>query len=328
MIFKQKHNVAFLIILAILLALSINAEPQNELEKGIELFKANKLTEAKISFEAYIKEHPDNPTAAIYLGRIYMNERNYDRSIDWFKKAVEINENSSESHHWLGRAYGQKAQKSSMFKQAFLARKVRQEFEKAVELDSTNIDAKFDLIQYYIMAPGFMGGSKEKAWKLARQIKMFDTLKGHQAFALIYQSNEKYDQAENEYLAAIREDPQNTNLQFNLGLFQVHVKKYDNALETFENILKNNNEYLNACYQIGKIGAISGKNHDRAEQCLKKYLQNKPAENSPSLAWAHYRLGMVYENKVRKDLARHEYKAALKLDAEHEKAKKALEKIE
>ena len=47
----------------------------------------------------------------------------------------------------------------------------------------------------------------------------------------------------------------------------------------------------------------------------------------PSLAHARWRLGMIYEKLGRKDLARREYETALKLDAELEQAREALENL-
>ncbi len=82
-----------------------------------------------------------------------------------------------------------------------------------------------------------------------------------------------------------------------------------------------------ALYQIGRTGALSGQNLDRAEAYYKLYLQNERGSNNPSLASTHWRLGMVYEHKGEKELAREEYLSALKFDPELEQAKKALKKL-
>ena len=62
-------------------------------------------------------------------------------------------------------------------------------------------------------------------------------------------------------------------------------------------------------------------------ECLKLYLQHSPKPDEPSLASAHYRLGMLYEKKGSRDLARREYSAALELDASRRDAREALKKI-
>jgi len=324
---RKKKGLVCFILLAAVLPLSIEAQVNDRLEKGIQLFEARKFSEAKEIFRSLAEENPENATVAFYLGRIFLIEGDHNESINWFKKAVELDKNNSEFHLWLGRAYGQKAQTASVFKKPFLAKKVKKEFEKSVELDPNNIDARFELMLYYLMAPGLMGGSKQKAREQAEEIKKRDAQQGHQALGLVYEFEKKYDQAEKEYLAGIKEDPGNPAPYYRLGYFYGRIKKYDKAFETFERILEIDPEEMNAYYQIGRMGALSGQNLDRAEECLRKYLQSKPKEGSPSLAWAHYRLGMVYEKKGKKQLAKIEYEAALRLDPDHRGAREALKNL-
>jgi len=184
---QKKKGFIFLVLFAVMLPLNIRAGMNEALEKGIQLFEAEKFPEAKEFFESFAEKSPENPTASVYLGRIFLIEGDYNTSIDWFKKAVELDENNSEYHLWLGRAYGQKAQRSSVFKKPSLAKKVKKEFEKAVELDPDNIDARFALMKYYLRAPGFMGGSKEKAREQAKEIEKRDPQQGRRAFELIYE---------------------------------------------------------------------------------------------------------------------------------------------
>jgi tetratricopeptide (TPR) repeat protein len=67
---------------------------------------------------------------------------------------------------------------------------------------------------------------------------------------------------------------------------------------------------------------------DRGMECLKKYLQHEPEEGQPTLANAHWRLGLIYEHKGDKESAKKEYEAALKLDSDYQAAKEALEKLD
>jgi len=60
--------------------------------------------------------------------------------------------------------------RSSVLIQPFLALKVKQHFERAVELNPDNLDARADLKEYYEKAPGFLGGSVEKARQQAEEI--------------------------------------------------------------------------------------------------------------------------------------------------------------
>ena len=324
---RTKRFCILVLLFAVLFHLSVRAQTNQGLERGIQLFDDGKYPEAKEFFEGFVKENPKNDTALFYLGKVWLNLEDHDKSIDWLKKAVKLNEKSSDYHLWLGQAYGIKAQNSSMFKQPFLAKKVKNEFKKAVELDPANLDARFGLMQYYVVAPGVMGGDRDEGKKQAEEIRKLDPVKGHQAFALIYEQEENYDEAEKEYLAAIEQRPESLDSYFALGYFYGRIEKYDKASETFEKIVAKDPEEMGAYYQIGRMGALSGQNLDRAVECFKKYLTKEPGKDSPSLAWAHYRLGMVYEQKKETDLAKREYQSALELDPDHKEAKKALKDL-
>jgi len=318
----------FLILLTLILYLNVEAGMNDGVEKGIQLFDEQKFPEAKKFFKSFAEKNSKNYTAAFYLGRIFLKERDYEAAIDWLKKAVNLNKNSSEYHLLLGRAYGMKARKVSFLKKALLAKYVKNEFEKAVELDPDNLNARFDLIKYYLMAPGIMGGSKDKAREQAEEIKKRDSSQGHTAIGLIYDVEKKYDQAEKEYLTGIEEDSQSFKLYYRLGLLYEKRKKYDKAFDILEKIVADLPDEIFAYYLIGRIALMSGQNLDRAEECFKKYLQIESKKNSNSLAHVHCMLGNVYMAKGQKEHAKIEYEAALKLDPDHKKAKKCLEDLE
>jgi len=117
------------------------------------------------------------------------------------------------------------------------------------------------------------------------------------------------------------------DIRMQLGFLYQDKKNYDMAFETFENLVKDHPDYYPALYQIGRTAAFSGKNLDRGIQCLKKYLEHEPEEGQPTLANAHWRMGLVYEHKGDKESAKKEYEAALKLDPDYKAAKDALAKL-
>jgi len=324
---QEKAVFISLILVGVMFFLGVDAQSQEKLEKGIQLFEKGQYSEAKEFFESYINQHPKSTDAAFYIGKIFFMEKDYDPSIDWFKKAVEMDQDSSEYHLWLGRAYAMKTQKVSLLEKVSLAKECKFEFDKAVELDPDNIDARFNLIGFYLQAPSFLGGSTDRAMEQVEEIKKRDKKSGHRALRMVYEAEGKYDLVEKELLSEMKEDPQSMELHYQLGYFYTNQKKYDEAYQIFEKILKVSPEEMNAYYQVGRIGSLSGQNVDWAEECLKKYLKYKPEGDEPSLAWAHYRLGLLYEHKGEKELAKTEYEKALGLDPGHAEAKKALEKL-
>ena len=142
-------------------------------------------------------------TSLLDQGKAAMARNDAEAAASLFEKAVAQNLKSAEAHYWLGSAYGSQAEKASIFGQASLAGKTRDEFEKAVELDPNHLDARFGLIQFYAFAPGFMGGSYEKAFAQAAEIRKRDPLRGHRAAAFIYAQQKKTEEAKKEYFDAV-----------------------------------------------------------------------------------------------------------------------------
>ncbi len=296
-------------------------------EDGVHLFENHKYAEAKSSLEAAIREDAKDARAANYLGRILLITGDLDRAVEWMEKAVAIEGQSSECHLWLGRAYGQKAVKASLLKQASLAGKVKKEFERASELDPDNLDARFGLIDFYLQAPGIMGGSVAKAKEQAQEIRKRDALRGYRAAGRVAEYEKEFDKALEEYERAAKEYPQKTEPVFWIGSFYAQRKQYAKAFEVYEKFLEKQPLELTACYQIGRVALLSGERLDRGEECFKLYLQSEPKKDEPPLAWAHYRLGMLYEKKGNRDLAKREYQNALRIDPTHHDAKEALKKL-
>ena len=84
-------------------------------------------------------------------------------------------------------------------------------------------------------------------------------------------------------------------------------------------------EEINAYYHVGKIAEISGKQLEKAEAYLQKYLEADLKENSPSRDDAHYLLGAIYQKKGARADAIKQYEMALKLNPNHELARKELD---
>jgi tetratricopeptide (TPR) repeat protein len=297
------------------------------LSTGIQHYEGRRYEEARKFFEPYAAKNPKDADAAFYLGRTLFALRQNDKAIEQLEKAAALAPNRSDVQVWLGRAYGQAALRANVLRQAGLASKTRTAWEKAVALDANNLEARDLLIQYYITAPGFLGGGVDKARAEAAEIQKRDAARGHQALATIALSQKEPATAERELKAAIQEAPANPRPRLLLGLFYQDQQKWEAAFEALEALLKADPDNWDALYQIGRAGALSGKRLDRAEECLKRYFGHTPGPEQAPLANAHFRLGQVYEKKGNKAQARAEYQTALKLDPDLKDAKEALAKL-
>jgi putative CocE/NonD family hydrolase len=265
--------------------------------------------------------------ALLSRGRQELEDDDIEQSIATLERVVELRPDGSEGHTWLGRAYLAKLQEASMFQKLGLSKKVRASYHRAIELDPDNLMARSSLAGFYFNAPGVAGGSETKGLEQVEEIKKRDPQRAHMLLAGVYAGKNETDKARAEYAALIKLDPTSSDAYYLLGLQCQVAKDWDAAFDAFEAGVKVDDD-PRSLYQIGRTGVFSGEKLDRAQQALEEYITLEPdPEKLPSVAHARWRLGMIYEKLGRKHLARREYETALKLDAELEQAREALENL-
>ena len=296
-------------------------------DEGVRLFESGKLAEARSALEEAVREDGGDARAASYLGRVLLADSEIDRAALWMERSVALEEGNAEYHLWLGRAYGSQAVRAAVLKQPALARKVKREFERASRLDPDNLEARFALIEYYLRAPGLLGGSAKKADEQAREIRKRDALQGYRAFGRLAELRKDFDQALREYARAAAEFPEKSEPSYWMAALHTGNREYAKAFAVYEALLEKDPGQVAACYQIGQLAVLSGQRFERGEECLKRYLRHDPKPDEPSLASAHYRLGLLYQKHGSRDLARREYSAALELEPSYPEARDALKNL-
>jgi len=311
---------ALVLLLAIPAALKSQCPPSTQ-----KLIVDRKFDEATTEARAALKQNGSDEAALHCLGRILLEQDKSGEAVDWFEKAVKANDKVALHHLWLGNALGTEAQKASKLRQPFLARRVKTEFELAVSLDPTMIDARHGLVQFYTKAPGVMGGSREKANEQIDAIQKMNPMRGHFERAALAESDKDVVTAEREYAAATTAAPDSAVAFSALGSFYRRQRKWAEATIAFERVLAVNPNAVNAHLSLGGIAAVSGQSLDRGEREIKEWLANAP-KDAPILnvSIAHFWLGRIYEQQAKKDAARAEYQLALSVNPKNEDAKKAL----
>jgi tetratricopeptide (TPR) repeat protein len=266
--------------------------------------------------------------ALVEQGRASLARGDTDGAIQVLEKAVAQYPNSAEAHFRLFTAYGSKVQQVGLLGAMKFGPKAMAEGEKAVALDPKHGEARLGLVQAYMLAPGMMGGSADKALENAKELKAIDPLMAHRAYGFIYAQQKKLDLARKEYLDAIREQPDSPKPHTYFGQHLANVEKnYGAACAECEAALKIDANYMPAVYHLGRAAALGNLNSARAEEALKRYLAYKPKESEPPLAGAHYYLGLVYEKAGNKPEAKQSFQAALKLNPTHKEASAALKRV-
>jgi tetratricopeptide (TPR) repeat protein len=264
----------------------------------------------------------------ILRGRVAMERHDYDTAATALEKAAETQPKNADIHFYLGETYGSQAITAGTFSQVMLARKAKSELELAVELNPNHLDARIGLMQFYLQAPGIVGGSEEKAFAQAAEIAKRDRFQGHRARASIFARQKKSELARLEFVAAVKEEP--TSARAHTGLASIYgnlEKNYKAANEELATAIKLDPTYMPAWFRVGQIAAASGAGLADGEQALRKYLTYYPKDNEPGLASAWYYLGMIFEKQGKKADAKLAYNNALKGAPKDKNVLEALKRV-
>ena len=320
-------TIAAIVTTILLVAATPLAAQEPLFDRARKAIEANQPATVKPELAAYVKANPKNAAGAFWLGRAYLAEQNWEKAADWFEKAVELDPKNAPAHYYLGGAYGEQAMRASKLRQPFLAKKVQHAFERAVQLDPDYIDARAGLLDFYRMAPGFMGGGMDKARAQATEIRKRDALRGAYAFASIALAENKLDVAAQEYERAIAAAPDSVAPYFALGELRGRQGHWDDAWALISRYRARRPDDARLPYFTGRLAAVSGQRLDEGEQALRKYLEQPAAPRAPSHGAAHWRLGQILEH--RKDVAgaRREYQSAVQLDSSLRVARESLKRL-
>lgn len=264
---------------------------QATLDPAISKMKVNKWEDAKVILEKHLEENNEDGRAYYLLGRCLLAQKEYDEASDNFEEAVNFSPDSAKFNFWLGQAYSIQAQNSGILTQAWLAPKIKDAFERTIELDSTQVQARISLANYYIMAPGFMGGDIEKAKEQAKEITKLGNINGKFLLASIYQKEDKIDSA-----------------------YQVYEK--------LENKIGNDSTYYYFYNSYGYF-LMGQEKYDQAIEKFKKQVELAPANN----ANPYDSLGDAFLAAGRKEEAKEQFKIAIRINPDFEISRKKLEEL-
>ncbi len=309
---SQTHRIIFFITLATVCPIMLMGQ-STVIPRVIVMFEQRNFEGAKNLLSGIKEGSADYAESLYYDGRIAVEEKKYDLSVERFEEAIRVNPKNIEYHNWLGVMYGVVAMNSGKLKQAYLAPKIKSEFEIAASIDPNNLPTQWGLITYYCQAPGFLGGSWDKALACAQVITRNDKAQGIRAYALVHAAQNKKELAEKEYIEAIRLEPANCEHVFALAQFYNDQKQYDKAFRLYDDFMNKNPRNMVVSYHVGQVSAQSGLQTEKGITCLNKYLAYTPKPNEPGHSDANLGLAMIYEKKGDKAMAKRYYQKTLQL---------------
>ena len=290
------------------------------------LLRAGKADQAIHALNLAVARVPHDARSYNLLCRVYFQLELWDDAVRLCEKAVNLEPPNSSYHQWLGRAMGRKAEVANPFTAFNLARKVKTEFERAVTLDANNLPARSDLSEFYLEAPGFLGGDKNKAKQQADYVAEHDRALASYIYARI-QEKQGNTGAEAEYKKAIAASSQPARYWVELA----HFYRRTGRLSEMEDAIRHSVAVARAGeaseFDSAALLLHSGRNFAGAAQILRHYVsQDDPSEDGPAFR-AHYLLGVLLEKQGKKKEAVAEFQTALNMASEYRPAQDALARV-
>ena len=229
-----------------------------------------------------LKTIPEKDARAYGLmGQNYLMTGEYKKATEVLEKAVAAEPNNSIYVMWLARAYGRKAEVANPFSAAGLASKSRQYFEKAVALDPHNIDALNDLLEYYLEAPGFLGGGMEKAKATVAQISRVNPAEGQWAQSRIDEKRKEPRNAEEHLRRAVEMAPMQVGRLIDLARFLSKEGRFQEAEQSFARAAEIAPGTPKLLYARAEVYIKSHRNLDVAKDLLRRYLNSNTTPEDP-----------------------------------------------
>lgn len=184
-----------------------------------DLIEAGHWKRARTLVEARLKDAPNDPLAIFLTSQLNFAFGHKEAPLELAEKAVALAPGVAKYHRQLAEALGVKAQHSNLLQQAFLARRFNKEIEAALALDPNDIQALRDLEEYYLLAPGLVGGGKKQARDTAERIARINAAQGLLALARIAQFERDYAREETLLRKAAGASPDKYKVRIALAQF-------------------------------------------------------------------------------------------------------------
>jgi tetratricopeptide (TPR) repeat protein len=270
-----------------------------------------------------------SPTAESYnlLCRAHFELSEWDLGIPSCEKAVALDPGNGLYHLWLGRVYGEKADHSGFLNAAGLAKKVRAEFERAVELSPDNWEARTDLAEFYVEAPGIVGGGKDKARAQAELLVPLNPGMAHWVRARIAEKNKNEAEAEREYRAAVTASHGGARAWLNLAGFYRHAGRIDDMEQALHSMESGQLDHPGALLDGASLLMHSGHDPALAIRLLRRYIDSSETVEEAPVFKARALLGELLEKQGDRAAAAEQYRAALALAHNFRPALEGLKRV-
>lgn len=295
------------LFLTLLLGLSGGLRAETDLEKATRLIKIRNFQEAQVILDRALQATPSDAEALAVMGELQLATRNPKKAVEYADKAIQLNPAKARYHVLRGSGLGVQAQQANFLKAMTMVGDIRGAFEKAVQLEPRNRNARSALFSYYFNAPSIAGGGLDKAQTFAEQTLGLDAALGHFQKGLILQKQKNMGAAYAEYRLSQAADARYAPTCNAMGYMELEMKHVDMALEQFHKQVEFDPDNANSYDSLGDGWKAKG----RLDEAIKAY--RKALALDPLFPSSMRSLGTALEQTGQRDEAIQYYRSCLQL---------------
>jgi tetratricopeptide (TPR) repeat protein len=264
-------------------ALSAGAMTSQQRSAAAENLRLGQADAAIRLLESSLRAEPGDAEAHQLLCRAYFQEERWDDAIQECSQSVALAPGDSNSHLWLGRAEGERADRVTFVTAYRLGRKVHAEFETAVQLNPSNLEALSDLGEFYVEAPPVVGGGVTKAQALAVRLQSLDSARAYELRGRIAVQEKDPSRAETYFRVAISASSHPATYWMVLASFYRKAEKWDKMQQAIQSGIAADREHGVATVDAAHLLMRAGRDPQMSIRLMQSYLASpNQSESEPA----------------------------------------------
>ena len=329
-----------------------------------DLIEANHWKQAYRLTELRLSQNPLDAQAHAWMSKIKEGFGDLATSMAEAQRAVDLETSNPEFHAQLAESCAMIADVAHVLRALPMVHCMNREMDRALSMDPKNINIRLVYMMFSWKAPLIAGGDRNRARKIAEEIRRIspawgylalarllqdfdnDVLKedllqkavnadpkfyrAHMALATFYAVNAKekhLDRAEKEAHTMRLLDPSNEGSYEILARVYAGQARWQELDAILSEAVKSAPDDAGPFYAAAEVLSESSRELPRAEGYLTRYL-NQPAEGrQPTHAKAHWLLARIYTAEGKTADVVRELQTALRLDPGFDAAQRDLKKL-
>ena len=190
------------------------------------LIAAGHWKRARALVESRYRDAPNDPLANFLMSQIRAAFGDRTPPMPFAEKAVTLDGRTAKYHRQVAEVAGIMAQHAGLFQQVLLARRFRREIDAARALDSRDVQAWRDQMEFDLLAPGVVGGDQRQAVAVAARIGAIDPAEGFMAQARIAEFHKQPAETGKFLRRAVEADPASYRARIALARFYASADRF------------------------------------------------------------------------------------------------------